>query len=496
MKTKKRVLGLLLSLALVLGLMPGMSLTAYADTVITTLQVGTVYQSGTSFNFEDYIYLDGPLGGDSKRTKGSGTISYNYSVYGDADGYIRLSVTNLEYYSNYFNKWTETTIDLNKDVSISASKYTMFKVISGSGTQNDPFIIDSYVSTYPTVTAPTARNLIYNGQAQKLVTAGTVTGGTMYYAVTTENTAPAKNLYTTSIPTATDAGTYYVWYKAVGDSNHSDSEAACVEVTISEEGSSGGGSGGTSGGSSGGGGTGTPASDTSADNTGTPAEAKIPYVGVPISAGFVKDITGTPEATAESNPFDTRIENNNILTELLSLQEAEIGQGVNVWLDVQDISAVVSPADRTLVESVLGDYAIGTYLDINLFKRVGNDDAIRITETNGKLQVGIIIPEFLWKSGRTFELIRLHDGAATTISGTYDETTHSFTFETDKFSVYALAYKDNASSNAVSNSGSNSIKTTTPKTEDSNDIRLWLLLLFVSLGGLGAIAFFKKNHNK
>ena len=30
MKTKKRFLGILLSLALVLGLMPGMSLTAYA----------------------------------------------------------------------------------------------------------------------------------------------------------------------------------------------------------------------------------------------------------------------------------------------------------------------------------------------------------------------------------------------------------------------------------------------------------------------------------
>ena len=56
--------------------------------------------------------------------------------------------------------------------------------------------------------APEAKTLTYNGQAQELVTEGTATGGTMYYAVTTENTAPTDdNLYTTSIPTATEAGT-------------------------------------------------------------------------------------------------------------------------------------------------------------------------------------------------------------------------------------------------------------------------------------------------
>ena len=42
-----------------------------------------------------------------------------------------------------------------------------------------------------------------------------------------------KSLYTTSIPTAIDAGTYYVWYKAVGDDNHVDSEAKRITVTIS-----------------------------------------------------------------------------------------------------------------------------------------------------------------------------------------------------------------------------------------------------------------------
>ena len=58
--------------------------------------------------------------------------------------------------------------------------------------------------------APEAKTLTYNGQAQELVTAGTATGGEMQYAL--GNATEATQPYTTSIPTKTDAGTYYVWY--------------------------------------------------------------------------------------------------------------------------------------------------------------------------------------------------------------------------------------------------------------------------------------------
>ncbi|MBO5551395.1 MAG: hypothetical protein J5966_05495, partial [Lachnospiraceae bacterium] len=45
--------------------------------------------------------------------------------------------------------------------------------------------------------APSAKtDLKYTGEEQALVNAGTVTGGTLYYAVTTENTAPAGSAYT------------------------------------------------------------------------------------------------------------------------------------------------------------------------------------------------------------------------------------------------------------------------------------------------------------
>ena len=77
-----------------------------------------------------------------------------------------------------------------------------------------------------TVTA--VENLTYNGQAQALVTKGTVTGGTMQYS-TEEN-----GDYSADIPTGTAAKTYTVWYKVVGDDNHSDSAPASVNVTIAK----------------------------------------------------------------------------------------------------------------------------------------------------------------------------------------------------------------------------------------------------------------------
>ena len=57
--------------------------------------------------------------------------------------------------------------------------------------------------------APEAKTLTYTGSAQELAEAGEAEGGTLYYAVTTENTAPTdESLYATSIPEKTDVGTY------------------------------------------------------------------------------------------------------------------------------------------------------------------------------------------------------------------------------------------------------------------------------------------------
>ncbi|MCR4896398.1 MAG: DUF4214 domain-containing protein [Lachnospiraceae bacterium] len=82
-------------------------------------------------------------------------------------------------------------------------------------------------------TAPKARKLYVTGEAQELVTAGSSNVGTLVYASGTADAATGD--YSATIPTATEAGTYYVWFRVYGDSNHLDSAEFKVAVTISAE---------------------------------------------------------------------------------------------------------------------------------------------------------------------------------------------------------------------------------------------------------------------
>ena len=91
-------------------------------------------------------------------------------------------------------------------------------------------VSDEAPVTPATVTAaPTAKSLTYNGSAQALVNAGTASGGTMNYSLD-------NSTWSTSIPTATDADDYTVYYKVVGDASHTDyiPSPNTVAVTIAK----------------------------------------------------------------------------------------------------------------------------------------------------------------------------------------------------------------------------------------------------------------------
>lgn len=76
-------------------------------------------------------------------------------------------------------------------------------------------------------TAPKAKeNLTYDGTAQALVDAGSASGGTMMYSTSRTGT------YSEDIPTGTDAKQYSVWYRVVGDDNHSDTTPVEIKATI------------------------------------------------------------------------------------------------------------------------------------------------------------------------------------------------------------------------------------------------------------------------
>ena len=76
--------------------------------------------------------------------------------------------------------------------------------------------------------APEPLPLTYTGAPQTLIAAGDAIGGTLLYSL--DNSS-----YQTALPTGTAAGSYTVYYKVQGDSNHKDTEVKTVAATIAKK---------------------------------------------------------------------------------------------------------------------------------------------------------------------------------------------------------------------------------------------------------------------
>ena len=133
-----------------------------------------------------------------------------------ADGYHLKEGTLKAYYISTNGTETEVTITNNK-----FTKPAFYVYVKAEFEEN----------TAPTVTtAPSAVTPTYTGEAQNLVTAGEVTGGTIQFSTTS-----ATEGFDTAIPQGTNAGSYNVWWKVVGDETHTDVAAAQIEnVTIAK----------------------------------------------------------------------------------------------------------------------------------------------------------------------------------------------------------------------------------------------------------------------
>lgn len=198
-----------------------------------------------------------------------------------------------------------------------------------------------------------------------------------------------------------------------------------------------------------------------------------------------------PEVVApENNAADSKIEEDaETVVEKIPFTEAEkaeieAGAEVVITLEVKDITETVSAEDKAKVEAEVKevkDQKIGMYLDVNMFKKVGDNAAVKVPELNGKVKIQLTVPDDLLakdaKTNRIYSIIRIHDGETTVIAAKFDAETKTLEFETDCFSTYALVYKD-----AVD----------VPNTGDSSLVAVWMLLLVV--GGCTVIYGVKRRN--
>ena len=134
-------------------------------------------------------------------------------------------------YSNNTNAGTGTvTVTPKSDSNFSGSAVTKdFAIAKAAGT-TDPA---STMTTAVTAKKDGDNNQSYTGSAMDLVNAGVSSAGTVYYKATTTNDAPAKGEgWTTTVPTASNAGTYYVWYYAGGNDNYNETAVSATPITV------------------------------------------------------------------------------------------------------------------------------------------------------------------------------------------------------------------------------------------------------------------------
>lgn len=180
---------------------------------------------------------------------------------------------------------------------------------------------------------------------------------------------------------------------------------------------------------------------------------------------------------------------------------ANITNSNSVTVAVEVVEANVGKEIEEAIQKVAGNAKIASYLDIAVAVRKVNDRSLitNIGKLSEKIKLTVLIPENLKNSNnkiaRTYYIIRRHideNGKIVVekLPASLLNDGNSLTFETDKFSIYALAYEDVEKEEEVKeetkeDSNENVKEELPPKTFDGITICFVIALVsFISLIGI------------
>ena len=212
------------------------------------------------------------------------------------------------------------------------------------------------------------------------------------------------------------------------------------------------------------------------------------------TGSFTVKTTGDVEISRDEI-IDLLIENKEITANELS--EVAEGKKIEIVLEVKEAQA------NELIETNTKGYKVGKYLNITLNKIVNGTNK-SIHELTKVMKVTIKVPEELInkdsKTKREYYIARSHNGKVDILETIYNEKTNSLTFETDKFSDYAILYKDTKEKEAVTPTVTNKETVESEskkevkkvKTGDNANI-IGLMMLLVS--SMFVMVFVRKKEN-
>lgn len=211
-----------------------------------------------------------------------------------------------------------------------------------------------------------------------------------------------------------------------------------------------------------------------------------------------KEKSKTPVYSTQANagagaPQTTFSQTTKELLDAIGLTAAEkkaIANGANANVVLNVNVKTLTEKEAKLIESVIGKNKMAETYDINLLLQIAGLADRNVTDPSSAIGITITIPDKFINTDtsvkRVYRMVRIHDGKATVIDGTFDANTKQFTFATDGFSTYALVYEDVAATTTTP-------ATTSPKTNDTSLPIAWLLLLGAGLCGCMAVTLVKKK---
>ena len=148
---------------------------------------------------------------------------------------------------------------------------------------------------------------------------------------------------------------------------------------------------------------------------GFPEYIKLVKGEIPESNYFGKVINGTDKN--KNSFYGDLVEGRaELINNVLSTEDKEkldAGKDVKIWMTLNELQNNVSENDKNLIAEKLGEYIIGAYTDITLWKQFDNESEEKISEIPGTITIMLELPEELINKNtlkeRSYAIIYAHE---------------------------------------------------------------------------------------
>lgn len=202
------------------------------------------------------------------------------------------------------------------------------------------------------------------------------------------------------------------------------------------------------------------------------------------------EVSADTPTTSVSSDADKIVENTK--ASYSEEQQAALKEGGKADVKVSVSKTTPTAEDKKLVEAQLNSTnTVAMYLDLKVVasitkngSKVGDD--VTIGETGTPVQFTVALDDSFINTNntvdRTYQVVRIHEGKVDVLPATFDPETKTITFESDKFSTYALMYTDTPKASK------------TPVTSDDGNVALYAGMGVIALAAVVAMIFFKKKN--